>query len=78
MRQAQRDVIRLRFRFIPACPHGAAGGPAEESATVKRIRITKPKARRERPGREPLPLDPRDLDIVRAKQLARQPAPTGR
>jgi len=38
---------------------------------VKRIRIARPKARRDRPWRELLPLDPRDPDIVRAKELAR-------
>ena len=38
---------------------------------MKRIRIAKPKARREQPWHEPLPLDPRDLDIARAKELAR-------
>ena len=38
---------------------------------MKRIRTHKPKARRERPGREALPPDPRDPDIVRAKALAR-------
>ena len=49
---------------------------------MKRIQITKPKDRRERPWHEPLPLDPRDPDIVRAKKLARVTSthrqPTGR
>ena len=37
---------------------------------MKRIRIAKTKAR-EQPWPEPLPLDARDLDIFRAKELAR-------
>ena len=44
--------------------------PAEEM-TVKQIRIERPRARREHPGREVLPPDPRDPDVVRAKALAR-------
>jgi len=39
--------------------------------TVKRIRIDKPRIRRERPWPEDLPADPRDPDVVRAKALAR-------
>jgi hypothetical protein len=39
--------------------------------TVKRIRIDKARIRRERPGPEDLPPDPRDPDVVRAKALAR-------
>jgi hypothetical protein len=42
-----------------------------EEMTVKRIRIQKPRARRERCRREALPPDPRDADVVRAKALAR-------
>jgi hypothetical protein len=42
-----------------------------EEIAVKRIRIDKPRARRERPWREVLPADPRDPDVVRAKTLAR-------
>jgi hypothetical protein len=38
---------------------------------VKQIRIHRARARRERPGQEALPLDPRDPDVVRAKALAR-------
>jgi hypothetical protein len=45
---------------------------------VKRIRIQKPRARRERPGHEALPPDPRDPDIVRAKALARAGNPRRR
>jgi len=44
---------------------------------VKRIRIQKPRTQRERPGREVLPPDPRDQDIVRAKALARARTPAG-
>jgi hypothetical protein len=39
--------------------------------TMKRIRIDKPRIRREPPGTEDLPADPRDPDVVRAKALAR-------
>jgi hypothetical protein len=38
---------------------------------VKRICIQRTRARRERLGREALPPDPRDPDVVRAKALAR-------
>ncbi len=48
-----------------------------EEMTVKRIRTHRPRARRERPGREALPPDPRDPDIVRAKALARAGNPVG-
>lgn len=36
---------------------------------MRRIRIEKPKPRRERFVREVLPLDPRDPDVVRAKAI---------
>ena len=38
---------------------------------MKRIRIDRPRIRRERPWQEDLPADPRDPDVVRAKALAR-------
>jgi hypothetical protein len=38
---------------------------------VQRIRIHRPRVRRERPWHEALPSDPRDPDVVRAKALAR-------
>jgi hypothetical protein len=38
---------------------------------MKRIRIQRPKVRRERPYLEVLPLDPRDVDVVRAKAPGR-------
>lgn len=37
---------------------------------MKRVRINKPRIRRERPWTEDLPADPRDPDVVRAKALA--------
>lgn len=43
--------------------------------TAKRVRIQKPGSRRERPGRDVLPPDPRDPDVVRAKALARARTP---
>ena len=43
---------------------------------MKRIRIDRHRARRERPWLEVLPLDPRDPDIVRAKALARTTQPS--
>ena len=42
---------------------------------MKRIRMAKPKARRERLWSEDLPLDPRDPDVRRAKALARSRSP---
>lgn len=36
---------------------------------MKRIRIERPKRARERPWFDILPLDPRDPDVVRAKEL---------
>ena len=38
---------------------------------VKRIRIQRPRAQREQPWLDVLPLDPRDPDVVRAKALSR-------
>ena len=38
---------------------------------MQQIRIHPPRVRRERPWPEVLPPDPRDLDVVRAKALAR-------
>jgi hypothetical protein len=49
-------------RFVPA---------PQEGSPMKQIRISK----QHRPAREwlePLPLEPRDPDVVRAKQLARR------
>lgn len=43
---------------------------------MRRIRISKRRHPAER-WLEPLPLDPRDCDIVRAKQLARSCPPAG-
>jgi hypothetical protein len=72
---------RPRRRFVASLPgparHGRAPllpgpdmGPAEEM-TVKQIRIQRLRARREHPGREVLPRDARDPDVVRVKALAR-------
>ena len=47
-----------------ACADGANGD-------MKRIRIDRPKIRRERLWLDDLPADPRDPDVVRAKALAR-------
>ena len=50
-------------------------GTRREGSPMRQIRITK----RQRPAPcwlEPLPLDPRDPDIVRAKQLARRASPS--
>jgi len=38
---------------------------------MKRIRIDKPRVRRERSRPEDAPIDPRDPDVVRAKALIR-------
>jgi hypothetical protein len=45
---------------------------------MKRIRIQRPKVRREEPWREVLPRDPRDPDVVRAKALGRSTHPMSR
>lgn len=39
---------------------------------MKRVRINKPKVRRQHRSLEVLALDPRDPDIVRAKTVARR------
>jgi hypothetical protein len=44
--------------------------------TVERIRIHRPRVRRQRPWHEVLPPDPRDPDVVRAKAVARTVAET--
>jgi hypothetical protein len=41
---------------------------------MRQVRISKHRRPAERPA-EPLPLDPRDPDIVRAKHLARSQSP---
>lgn len=64
---------------VPARSRPAGGGQPDgrrpdgrqRRPAVRRIRIAKPTARRERPWRQPLPHDPRDPDIVRVKELAR-------
>jgi hypothetical protein len=38
---------------------------------MRRVRLEKPRPRRERTWREVLPLDPRDPDVVRAKAIDR-------
>jgi hypothetical protein len=45
---------------------------------MKRLRIQRPRARRERDWGEALPPDPRDPDVVRAKALARAGDRAGR
>jgi hypothetical protein len=45
---------------------------------MKRIRMAKPKVRRERLWSEDLPLDPRDPDVRRAKALSRSLSPQRR
>jgi hypothetical protein len=44
---------------------------------MKRIRIEKLTTRREQASPEPLPLDPRDPDVRRAKALARAASRAG-
>jgi len=58
---------------------GAAAGTGHhhaEGISVKKIRISKRRCPASGPL-EPLPADPRDRDIMRAKQLARRPRPPG-
>jgi hypothetical protein len=45
---------------------------------MKRVRVQRPKRKRERPWLEALTAEPRDPDIVRAKALARSPSRTSR
>jgi hypothetical protein len=45
---------------------------------MKRIRMARPKVRRERLWSEDLPLDPRDPDVRRAKALSRNLPPQRR
>ena len=52
-------------------PTGPGTWRVIEELAVKRIRIDRHRARRERPWREVLPADPRDPDVVRVKALAR-------
>jgi hypothetical protein len=80
-----RDALSANRRMTPGGPAAilvmrcraaahkvrARPGTACEGAAMKQLRITK----RHRPDDwrlEPLPLDPRDPDIVRAKELARR------
>jgi len=42
---------------------------------MKQVRATKPRSRREHSWDEALPADPRDADIMRAKELARTGKP---
>lgn len=42
---------------------------------MKHIRIQRPKVRRQRPGREVVPLGPRDPEVLRAKALGRSAHP---
>ena len=53
-------------------PSRKATGRGED---MKRVRMTKPKVRRERLWSEDLPLDPRDPDVCRAKALSRSLSP---
>jgi hypothetical protein len=48
--------------------------PMELRDPMKRIRIERPKRRRERPWLEVLPVDPRDPEVVRARPLGRSTA----
>jgi hypothetical protein len=64
-------ILIARRRAVAHQVHARAGHRAEGAAAMKQLRITK----RHHPGGwrlDPLPLDPRDPDIVRAKELARR------
>jgi hypothetical protein len=64
-------ILIPRRRAVAHQVHARAGHRAEGAAAMKQLRITK----RHRPDGwrlDPLPLDPRDPDIVRAKELARR------
>jgi hypothetical protein len=64
-------ILIARRRAVAHQVHAKAGHCAEGAAAMKQLRITK----RHHPDGwrlEPLPLDPRDPDIVRAKELDRR------
>jgi len=72
------ERIRSRRRARrPVSPAPGSDRPRRWQ-TVKRIRIQKPRARRERSWSDVLPPDPRDPDVVRAKALARARTPIGK
>ena len=54
--------------MIPREPGVRAQEGSGEVSRMKRIRIEKPKPRRPSVLPEPLPLDPRDPDVVRVKR----------
>ncbi len=63
-------AVRARTKLIVTV-NGPQTWQLTEETTVKRIRIDRPRIRREQPWPEDLPPDPRDPDVVRAKALAR-------
>ena len=75
-RQRRRLVLSLEESSYddgrPPAEPGRTWRVIEEIA-VKRIRIDRPRARRERPWREVLPADPRDPDVVRPKRSSAPP-----
>jgi hypothetical protein len=65
----------MRGRRTDRAPSRKVTGRGDD---MKRIRVTKPKVRRERLWSEDLPLDPRDPDVRRAKALSRSLSPQRR
>ncbi len=72
------SVVGGKRRWMSSCLRTSpvpGAGTRQEGSPMRQIRITK----RQHPARcrlEPLPLDLRDPDIVRAKQLARRASPS--
>ena len=65
--------------MTPVCLLGHRDGwLAEEMRTVERIRMHRPRVRRDRPWLEVLPPSPQDPDVVRAKALVRAGDRAGR
>lgn len=65
-------ILIPRRRAVAHQVHARAGHHAEGAAAMKQLRITKRHHHSDGWRLEPLPLDPRDPDIVRAKELARR------
>jgi len=60
---------------LPTAPAKNDGQDPTGGSGMKRIRIERPKLRRDRPWLEVLPPDPRDPDVLGAKALCRSGSP---
>jgi hypothetical protein len=71
-----RQGARSRPFHHRGAPHSDPG--RSRRARMRRVRVQRPKRKRERPWLEALTTEPRDPDIVRAKALGRSPVRTSR